>query len=66
MGLLDSIKNALRSPAMRDRQGDREAGKDPKFGSDTPSGSFGPGGDTLDSSQGRGGAIEPDPPKDLG
>lgn len=67
MGLMDSLKNALRgSGSMRDRQGDREAGKDPKLGSDTPSGNTGPGGKTLDSAQGAGGAIAPDPPKDMG
>ena len=51
---------------MRDRHGDREAGVDPKFGEETPSGNMGPGGSTLEGSQGAGGAIEPDPPPDRG
>jgi hypothetical protein len=66
MGLLDSLRHMLRSPAMRDRQGDREAGSDPKLGASTPSGSVGPGGSALEGSQGAGGAIEPDPPEDRG
>ena len=33
---------------MRDRHADREAGKDPKLGADTPSGSVGPGGSALE------------------
>ena len=51
---------------MRDRYGDREAGTDPKFDESTPSGNMGPGGSTLEGSQGAGGAIEPDPPPDRG
>jgi hypothetical protein len=51
---------------MRDRHDDREAGKDPKFGIRTPSGNVGPTGGELERAQGEGGAIEPDPPKDLG
>jgi hypothetical protein len=66
MGLLDSVRGFFKSPAMRDRQHDREAGKDPKLGSDTPSGSVGPGGSVLEGSQGAGGAIAPDPPEDRG
>ena len=30
-----------------------------------PSGSLGPSGDTLDESQGQGGAMEPDPTEDI-
>jgi hypothetical protein len=68
VGLLDSIRGWFKSSPemMRDRHADREAGKDPKLGSDTPSGTVGPGGDVLDKSQGPGGAIEPDPPPDQG
>ncbi|HEY0633661.1 MAG TPA: hypothetical protein VGC98_16520 [Thermoleophilaceae bacterium] len=67
MGLLDSLRGLFKpAPAMRDRHADREAGKDPKLGSDTPSGSVGPGGSVLEGSQGAGGAIEPDPPRDQG
>jgi hypothetical protein len=69
VGLLDSLRGLLKGSGpeqMRDRHGDREAGKDPKLGSDTPSGSVGPGGSTLEGSQGAGGAIEPDPPEDRG
>ena len=51
---------------MRDRYGDREAGTDPKFDTATPSGNMGPGGSTLEDSQGAGGAIEPDAPPDRG
>ena len=51
---------------MRDRYGDREAGKDPKFDVETPSGTMGPGGSTLEDSQSAGGAIEPDAPPDRG
>ena len=66
MGLGDSLKKLFGSSSMRDRQGDREAGSDPKFGGSTPSGSVGPGGDTLEGAQGQGGAIAPDPPEDRG
>jgi hypothetical protein len=67
VGLLDSLRGLFKpAPAMRDRAGDREAGRDPKLKTETPSGSVGPGGDVLDSSQGAGGAIEPDPPEDRG
>ena len=69
MGLGDSLKRMFGgggSSAMRDRHGDREAGRDPKLDADTPSGSVGPGGDALEGSQGKGGAIEPDPPEDRG
>jgi hypothetical protein len=51
---------------MRDRHADREAGTDPKFGVETPSGSVGPGGSVLEGSQGAGDAMEPDPPADSG
>jgi len=51
---------------MRDRYGDREAGTDPKFDVETPSGTVGPGGSTLEDSQKAGGAIEPDSPPDRG
>ena len=58
VGLLDSLRGLFKpAPAMRDRAGDREAGKDPKFGVETPSGSVGPGGGTLEKSQGAGEAI---------
>lgn len=69
MGALDSLRRLFKGSGpeqLRDRHGDREAGKDPKLGSDTPSGSVGPGGSALEGAQGAGGAIEPDPPKDLG
>ena len=66
MGLMDSIRKALSSGSMRDRHGDREAGRDPKLGADTPSGNTGPGGTAMDNAQKAGGAMEPDPPKDLG
>ena len=54
---------------MRDRHWDRQADKDREEGEGkepAPSGSFGPSGDTLDKAQGEGGAMEPDPPEDLG
>jgi hypothetical protein len=68
VGILDSIRGWFKSSPtqMRDRYGDREAGTDPKFGEETPSGTMGPGGSTLEDSQGAGGAIEPDPPRDQG
>jgi hypothetical protein len=68
VGLLDSLKAWFRSSPdmMRDRYGDREAGSDPKFDVQTPSGNMGPGGSTLEDSQGAGGAIEPDAPPDRG
>ncbi|MEA2431803.1 MAG: hypothetical protein QOF65_1507 [Thermoleophilaceae bacterium] len=68
MGLLDSLKGWFKSSptSMRDRYGDREAGSDPKFDVKTPSGAMGPGGSTLEDSQGAGGAIEPDAPRDQG
>ncbi|MEA2467582.1 MAG: hypothetical protein QOJ57_1708 [Thermoleophilaceae bacterium] len=67
MGLLDSLRGLFKlAPAMRDRHADREAGRDPKFQADTPSGSVGPGGSALEGAQGAGGAIEPDPPEDRG
>jgi hypothetical protein len=68
VGILDSLKSWFKSSpdSMRDRYGDREAGKDPKFDVDTPSGNMGPGGSTLEDSQGAGGAIEPDAPPDRG
>jgi hypothetical protein len=68
VGLLDSLKGWFKSSptSMRDRYGDREAGNDPKFDVKTPSGAMGPGGSTLEDSQGAGGAIEPDAPRDQG
>ena len=67
MGLMDSLRKMFGSSgAMRDRHGDRQAGTDPKLGADTPSGSVGPGGNTLEGAQGQGGAIAPDPPEDRG
>jgi hypothetical protein len=68
VGILDSLKRWFRSSPdmMRDRYGDREAGTDPKFDVETPSGTMGPGGSTLEDSQGAGGAIEPDSPPDRG
>jgi hypothetical protein len=68
VGIFDSLKTWFKSSPdmMRDRYGDREAGSDPKFDVDTPSGNMGPGGATLDDSQKAGGAIEPDPPPDRG
>jgi hypothetical protein len=52
--------------SMRDRHWDRQADKDKEGGKEpAPSGSFGPSGDTLDESQGEGGAIEPDPTEDI-
>ena len=67
---MDSVRRIFggggESSAMRDRYADREAGVDPKFGEPTPSGSVGPGGSTIEKSQGAGGAIEPDPPEDRG
>ena len=69
MGLLDSLRGIFKGSGpeqLRDRHGDREAGKDPQLGSDTPSGSVGPGGSALEGAQGAGGAIEPDPPEDRG
>jgi hypothetical protein len=68
VGILDSIKSWLRSSPdmMRDRYGDREAGTDPKFDVETPSGTMGPGGSALEDSQKAGGAIEPDSPPDRG
>ena len=67
VGLLDSLRGLFKpAPAMRDRHADREAGRDPKLKTETPSGSVGPGGSALESAQGAGGAIEPDPPEDRG
>jgi hypothetical protein len=68
VGILDSLKGWFKSSPtqMRDRYGDREAGTDPKFDVETPSGAMGPGGSTLEDSQGAGGAIEPDSPPDRG
>jgi hypothetical protein len=68
VGILDSLKTWFKSSPdmMRDRYGDREAGADPKFDVETPSGSMGPGGSTLEDSQKAGGAIEPDAPADRG
>jgi hypothetical protein len=66
MGLLDSLRSWFASPAMRDRQADREAGTDPKLRTETPSGNVGPGGSEIDKAQSPGGAIEPDPPPDRG
>lgn len=65
MGMMDSLRELFSSKrAVRDRYADREAGGDPKLGVKTPSGSMGPGGDTLEGAQGAGGAIAPDPPED--
>jgi hypothetical protein len=51
---------------MRDRHWDRQSDKDKEGGKEpAPSGSLGPSGDTLDESQGEGGAIEPDPTEDV-
>ncbi|MEA2457353.1 MAG: hypothetical protein QOC95_325 [Thermoleophilaceae bacterium] len=62
---MDSLRELFSSKrALRDRYSDREAGTDPKLGVPTPSGAVGPGGGTLEGSQGAGGAIEPDPPED--
>jgi hypothetical protein len=66
MGVLDSLRKMFNSPAMRDRHADREAGTDPKLHTETPSGTVGPGGSTIDQAQSPGGAIEPDPPPDRG
>jgi hypothetical protein len=55
--------------SMRDRHWDRQADRDREEGEGkepAPSGSLGPSGDALDDEQGPGGAIEPDPPEDLG
>jgi len=52
---------------MRDRYSDRQSGHDPIAPADpTPSGTTGPSGSAMDKAQGEHGAIEPDPPKDLG
>ena len=52
--------------AMRDRHHDRQADVDKEGGKEpAPSGSFGPSGDTLDEAQGKGGAMEPDPPEEI-
>ena len=53
--------------SMRDRHWDRQSDVDKEGGKEpAPSGSVGPTGQTLDESQGQGGAIEPDPPDDQG
>jgi hypothetical protein len=55
--------------SMRDRHWDRQADKDREDDSGkepAPSGTFGPGGGTLDSATEKGGPMEPDPPEDLG
>ena len=51
-------------PGMRDRHADRQAGTDPKFGVETPSGDLGPSGAALGAAQEQGGAMEPDAPRD--
>jgi hypothetical protein len=68
MGLLDSLRRLFSGgSSMRDRYADRQSGHDPIAPMDpTPSGTTGPSGSAIDKSQGEHGAIEPDPPKDLG
>ena len=68
MGLLDSLRRLFSgTPSMRDRYSDRQSGHDPIAPADpTPSGTTGPSGSAMDKAQGEHGAIEPDPPKDLG
>lgn len=66
MGLMDSLRRFFKPGPLRDRDADRQAGVDPKLGVPTPSGSVGPSGETMAREQGEGGAIEPDPPKDIG